>query len=161
MLLLLNNGRAEVFGEDTMGQCKIPTVDTGFYTFTEVAGGAKHSALIRKDGTAIIVGYECYRTHKDWDSRDATETDYLCVMEGKVKWIFYWPQADFTYTHVVAGGYHTVLKRSDGVVVAYGSNSHGECDIPKLPDGLMYFSPQKVVLQEGSGKAKELKAKAP
>lgn len=34
--------------------------------------------------------------------------------------------------------HHTVLLRSDGSAVAFGSNIEGQCEIPSLPDGLTY-----------------------
>ena len=43
-----------------------------------------------------------------------------------------------TYTHVAAGGYHTVLLRSDGTAAACGDNVVGQCDVPALEDGLTY-----------------------
>lgn len=40
---------------------------------------------------------------------------------------------------VSAGGYHTVLLRSDGRAVACGERSSGECDIPTLDEGTSYI----------------------
>ena len=37
-----------------------------------------------------------------------------------------------------AGNEHTVLLRSDGTGVAFGHNDKGQCDIPKLSEGLTY-----------------------
>ena len=37
-----------------------------------------------------------------------------------------------------AGGCHTVLLRSDGAAVAFGSNSDGQCRIPELVAGVSY-----------------------
>merc|ERR1719491_2569511 len=42
------------------------------------------------------------------------------------------------YTQVAAGSGHTVLLRSDGVVVACGSNADGKCNIPPLDGGVTY-----------------------
>ena len=36
------------------------------------------------------------------------------------------------------GGTHCVARRSDGSVVAWGSNSDGQCSVPPLPPGLTY-----------------------
>jgi len=44
----------------------------------------------------------------------------------------YWRAMDF------AGKQHTVLLRSDGTVVACGSNDDGQCNIPPLDEGLAY-----------------------
>ena len=43
-----------------------------------------------------------------------------------------------TYVEIAAGADHTLLRRSDGWVVAFGNNSHGECNVPALPSGLSY-----------------------
>ena len=44
------------------------------------------------------------------------------------------------HTHPdLCGSDHTVLLRSDGiVVVAIGSNDHGQCNIPSLDEGMTY-----------------------
>ena len=39
---------------------------------------------------------------------------------------------------VSAGGSHTVLLRSDGSAVAFGINVEGQCNIPKLEQGVSY-----------------------
>ncbi|CAK0816528.1 unnamed protein product, partial [Prorocentrum cordatum] len=43
-----------------------------------------------------------------------------------------------SYTQVAAGGAHTVLLRSDGTAVAFGSNDRGQCAVPALDGGLSY-----------------------
>jgi hypothetical protein len=43
-----------------------------------------------------------------------------------------------TYVEAAAGDYHTVARRSDGVVVAFGRNDYGQCNVPTLPVGLSY-----------------------
>ena len=37
-----------------------------------------------------------------------------------------------------AGGYHTVLLKSDGTAAAFGDNDSGQCNIPALPEGVTY-----------------------
>src|SRR6188472_907431 len=39
---------------------------------------------------------------------------------------------------VAAGGQHTVARRVDGSVVAWGFNDYGQCDVPALSAGLSY-----------------------
>jgi len=42
------------------------------------------------------------------------------------------------FVELAAGNSHTVARRSDGSVVAWGTNRYGECDVPSLPPGLSY-----------------------
>jgi alpha-tubulin suppressor-like RCC1 family protein len=39
------------------------------------------------------------------------------------------------YLSLAAGVQHALLLRSDGVVVAFGANNHGQCNVPQLPPG--------------------------
>jgi len=39
---------------------------------------------------------------------------------------------------VSAGAWHTIARRSDGEVVAWGRNTDGQCDVPALPAGKHY-----------------------
>jgi hypothetical protein len=41
-----------------------------------------------------------------------------------------------TYVEMAAGYWHTVARRSDGSVVAWGFNGSGQCNVPALPPGL-------------------------
>ena len=42
------------------------------------------------------------------------------------------------FVEIVAGGQHTLARRSDGSVVAWGLNHAGQCFVPVLPSGLSY-----------------------
>src|SRR5262245_15972141 len=43
-----------------------------------------------------------------------------------------------SFAEISAGELHTVARRGDGSVVAWGDNSHGQCNVPALPPGLTY-----------------------
>ncbi|HLQ38562.1 MAG TPA: hypothetical protein VK348_12215, partial [Planctomycetota bacterium] len=43
-----------------------------------------------------------------------------------------------SYVEVAAGGFHTVARRSDGTVVAWGHGGAGQCNVLALPAGLSY-----------------------
>jgi hypothetical protein len=43
-----------------------------------------------------------------------------------------------SYVEVDGGGSHTVARRSDGMVVAWGFNSNGQCNVPAPPPGASY-----------------------
>ncbi|CAK0887597.1 unnamed protein product, partial [Prorocentrum cordatum] len=83
-------------------------------TCTQSRGWVPH-ALLRSDGTVAA-----------WGQNADGQCD-VPALEGGV-----------TYTHVAAGGYHTVLLRSDGTVAACGHNAHGQCDVPALEGGGTY-----------------------
>jgi hypothetical protein len=43
-----------------------------------------------------------------------------------------------SYVEVAAGPAHTVARRSDGAVVAWGLNDYGQCNVPAPPAGVSY-----------------------
>ena len=45
---------------------------------------------------------------------------------------------DEHFVEVEVGWNHTVARRSDGSVVAFGYNQDGQCNVPALPAGLSY-----------------------
>jgi hypothetical protein len=45
---------------------------------------------------------------------------------------------DTDYVAVVAGGHHTLARRSNGSLVAWGYDNYGECHVPALPPGISY-----------------------
>ena len=46
--------------------------------------------------------------------------------------------SETAFVEVVAGYSHTVARRSDGSVVAWGDNQYWQCDVPAPPAGLTY-----------------------
>jgi hypothetical protein len=62
-----------------------------------------------------------------------------------------------SYVQVSAGGSHTVLLRSDGMVVACGLNDDRQCNIPPLDEGVWYTQVsaggESTVLLKSDGKA--------
>ena len=46
--------------------------------------------------------------------------------------------AGLLYTAVAAGGQHILALRSDGALVAWGTNTSGQCNVPALPGGTSY-----------------------
>ena len=45
---------------------------------------------------------------------------------------------DQEFAEVAAGYFHTVVRRSNGSVLAWGRNEEGQCNVPALPAGLTY-----------------------
>lgn len=56
---------------------------------------------------------------------------------GRLRFDSAWSEAS-DYVEVAAGGYHTVARRVDGSLVAWGYNISGECVVPATPVGLTY-----------------------
>ena len=52
---------------------------------------------------------------------------------------------------IAAGKLHSAARRSDGSVVAWGSNSKGQCDLPSLPPGYAYV---EIAASEGHNVAR-------
>ena len=71
--------------------------------------------LLRSDGTAVAIG---------------RNVDGQCSIPALDRGI--------TYTHISAGGRHTVLLRNDGTAVAIGRNVEGQCSIPPLDQEITY-----------------------
>ncbi|CAK0870814.1 unnamed protein product [Prorocentrum cordatum] len=80
-----------------------------------VAAGARHTVLLRSDGTAVACG---------------RSDEGQCVLPGLA--------AGRAYTQAAAGQDHTVLLRSDGRAVACGLHGEGQCDLPPLGAELAY-----------------------
>ena len=123
-VLLRNDGSAVAFGRNFEGQCNIPPLDPGV-SYTQVSAGGYRTGLLRSDGAAV-------------DCRPFHACDIPPLAEG------------VSYTQVSASRYHMVLLRSDGTAVACAHfrapdsewrsdpNDHGQCNIPPLPEGVVY-----------------------
>lgn len=44
-----------------------------------------------------------------------------------------------SFAEIAADRWHTLARRDDGTVVAWGENSNGECNVPALPSGATYL----------------------
>jgi alpha-tubulin suppressor-like RCC1 family protein len=119
-----SDGSVIAWGDNSKGQCDVPALPAGL-SYVEVAAGGWHCLARRSDGSVIGFG-------RNWSG----ECDVPALPAG------------LTYVEIAAGGggshdywatlEHSVARRSDGSVVAWGSNSHGQCNVPALPPGLTY-----------------------
>ena len=119
-VLLKSDGTVLTYGNNTDGQCNIPSLTYGTdgptaARYTQVATNCCHTILLKSDGTAVACG-----------RNDSGECNIPALPDG------------VTYTQCAAGARHTVLLRSDGWAVAFGENTDGRCNVPHLPTNVTY-----------------------
>lgn len=110
-----------------------PTPIPGLSNVAAVAAGAYHAVALHQDGTVSTWGYNDYGqlgnaapgTHRNTPAQVGGVTDV---------------------THVDAGWGHTVARRSDGTVLAWGWNAYGQ-----LGDGGRMDNPSPAPVQETAG----------
>ena len=107
----------------------VPAAPPGL-TYTAVAASSNHSVALLSDASVVAWG---------------ANNNGQCNVPP--------PPAGCTYTGVAAGGgfvwdwitnsylsmSHTVALCSDGSIVAWGDNSHRQCNVPLLPAGVTYL----------------------
>jgi alpha-tubulin suppressor-like RCC1 family protein len=118
-----------------------PALPAGLTYIAVAAGGSIHedmyaccwgqfwdyfplSAGLRSDGSIVVWGRS--RSPNSWSSGPPPPAPAL--------------PTGLTYVEVSAGGEHFVALRSDGVVVAWGANHFGQCNVPVLSPGLTYVA---------------------
>ena len=109
-LALRSDGTIVAWGRNTDGQCDVPSIQPG-KQFVEVAAGYPRRAHQRRD-------------------RDRVGAELRRAMQRAR------PADNTTYKGIAAGMKHTVARRSDNKIKAWGSNTFGQCDAPITPSGL-------------------------
>ena len=100
IVLLRDDGQAEVYGDDFEPRMSIPRLEQGM-TYTEVAAGQEHTVFLRRDGKAVACG-----------NNDQGQCNIPTLPKG------------LKYTKIAAGYMQTLLLRSDGRLEACGSILH-------------------------------------
>jgi hypothetical protein len=111
---LRSDGAVVAWGENTLGQCNVPSLPAGLTTVA-ISTGPSHTLALRSDGSIVAWG---------WNNFGQVNVPAL--------------PSGLSYVEVAAGAGHSVAKRSDGSVVAWGNNDVGQCNVPVLPPGTSF-----------------------
>ena len=124
-------------------------------SYFAVAAGAFHTAVLRNDGTAFVVGspevnlvpplpigcryiaVAACLEHTLFLRSDGQGVA-MCG-DGNVSECGRLPLLqNNSYVSADTGGHHCLLLRSDGEVIAFGHNGDGRCNVPVCPSGMWY-----------------------
>ena len=114
----LGDGKYTSFNQNTPVKVKRPADAPADITYVQVSAGNLHSLAVGSDGNAYAWG-----DNGSGQLGDGTETKKNTPV--KVKKPADAP-ADFTYTQVSTGGYHSLAVGSDGNAYAWGDNGSGQ-----------------------------------
>lgn len=130
-LALTADGRAIAWGLNTIRQCDVPAPPVGA-TYVAISAQGNTNALLTSTGD--VQPWPC----------SSLGCYVPALPPGK------------TYTQVSCGALHIVALRSDGRLVAWGSNTKGQCNAPNPPVGKQYvrafagFNHSAGLLDDGS-----------
>ena len=113
---LKSNGTVVAVGNNAAGQCEV----SDWENIVAVSAGSFYTVGLKSDGTVVVVG--------DNDSI-ATDSEATVYLKGKGE---QGPCDISNWTDVVAisaQSFHTVGLKSNGCVVAVGSNRNGQCTV--------------------------------
>jgi hypothetical protein len=113
-LALRSDNACIAWGDNSHGQCNVPTLPFGS-TFLDIAAGGTHT-LARLTSVATIA----------WGDNSMGQCNVPVLPAG------------VSYGQVAAGQRHSAGRRSDGLLDAWGDNAVGQCDVPPLPAGLTW-----------------------
>jgi hypothetical protein len=100
--IVYSQGQVLAFGDNTYGQCSVPT---GLTNVVAISAGNRHSMAVKSDGTVVAWGDNTYGQ---------------CNV----------PAGLTNVVAISAGVYHSVALKNDGTVVAWGRDNRGQCDVP-------------------------------
>jgi hypothetical protein len=136
-----------------MGQGNVPLTPPGVQ-YVEIGAGKEYSVARRSDGTVAAWGRfrgtwapppgARYRYVKLGVPKEESTGVLVLRSDGEIDVLnpgVYFPRplpAGLRYVDVVSGSQHHLARRSDGIVVAWGVNDRGQCNVPPLPPGMNY-----------------------
>jgi hypothetical protein len=103
---LPESGSIVAWGDNSYGQCDVPSPNSGF---TTIAAGFYHSLGLKADGSIRAWGWN------NWGQCDV-------------------PSPNSGFTAIAAGEYHSLGLKADSSIIAWGDNEEGQCTVP-LPNG--------------------------
>ena len=164
-IAIRSDGSAVAWGSNWIGQCNVPPLPSGV-TYVSVAGGENNSIAVRSDGSAVAWGSnwfgqcdvpplpsgvsyvevaagspQCIARRNDgsvvgWGQNLYGQCNVPVLPPGlRYVQIAAAPGTELTTGPTSAAG-HAVARRSDGSMVAWGDNIHGQCNVPPVPSGL-------------------------
>ncbi|MCA8974069.1 MAG: hypothetical protein KDC98_05070 [Planctomycetes bacterium] len=116
----MSDGSVLAWGANTFMQAFIPRLPSGTASqpmrYLDAAIGETYTAVLYSDGTVDVWGKAALVT-------SVTPPPAPTGMH---------------YERIEAGDHHMACLRSDGMVIASGDNSVGQCNVPPLPTGMRY-----------------------
>jgi hypothetical protein len=144
------DGTVVAWGSNFVGQGNVPPLPPGMQ-YIQIEASDTFAAALRSDGAVVAWGSlrqvwfpppgERYRYVKL-----AIENYGLVALhsDGGIETLYQngsYPRPlppGMRYVDVTGGSQHFLARRSDGIVVAWGVNDRGQCNVPPLPPGMSY-----------------------
>eukprot|EP00435_Cladocopium_sp_Y103_P071294 s132_g37.t1 len=159
-VFLRSDGSAVACGDNNFCQCDIPPLKDRS-SYVQVSAGPDYTMFLSSDGQVSRAGgflpwipfalqKEPYYSLTGRSCKQVSAGGHHMVVlchDGMARAFLEFGYDDYgqcqipdledgvSYTQVSAGGLHTLLLRSDGRVVACGSNRFGQCQVPPLDTG--------------------------
>lgn len=154
-MLLSDDGAIVVQGfSEPPGVGSIPALPPGV-RYTDIAAGTLQAAAVRSDGQVVVwgncssgvctvppapPGVRYVRVAAGGDTSNATQYCAALRSDGFIQFWGSWnalvaPQPGKRYVDLAAGEAHVLALLDDGTLAGWGSNSHGQLNLPTPPPG--------------------------
>jgi alpha-tubulin suppressor-like RCC1 family protein len=163
MLALRSDGNLAAWGSNFAGETSVPALPTGC-VYLKCAAGNGWSVAWRSDGQLIAFGANGVEGNLDvpspptgstlvklavgdwhglalWSDGTVTgwgQTSYFPYQQPHPRRANASPSEGDRFAGVSPGFAHTLVLRADGTAEGYGNNAGFVCDVPQLPNGVVY-----------------------